>query len=107
MTRAHLSTAAVIHLRFAKSSLACWGAGLSERLGKRGVQTALARRLAVTMLAMWKTGKPYEPDFKRQGSEESIVSDSARGAAGRDTAMLVGEERSREALWPGLPTTSA
>ena len=76
MTRGHLSTAALLHLRFGNSSLTTWGAGLSERLGKRGVQTALARRLAVTMLAMWKTGEPYDPDrgaFKRQIPEETIV----------------------------------
>jgi transposase len=107
MTRGHLSTAAVIHLRFGKSSLATWGAGLSERLGKRGVQTALARRLAVTMLAMWKTGKPYDPDFKRRGSEESIVSDSARGAAGRAIMLRGIFPHQRAQRYPGLPTTSA
>jgi len=76
MTRGLLSTAALHHLRVGKTSLANWGAGLSERLGKRGVQTALARRLAVTMLAMWKSGEPFDPDrgaFQAQIAQEDTV----------------------------------
>jgi transposase len=61
MTRSYLSTAAQHHLRFGDSSMTAWGAALSERLGKRGVKVALAGKLAITMLAMWKNGEPYDP----------------------------------------------
>jgi hypothetical protein len=64
MTRAHIATAAQIHLRHADSALTAWGSSLSERLKKRGVNSAVARKLAVTMLAMWKSGEsctPYRP----------------------------------------------
>jgi len=61
MTRTYLTTAAQQHLRHGKSSLTAWGAGLSERLRKGAVQVAVARKLAVTMLAMWKSGERYDP----------------------------------------------
>jgi transposase len=60
LTRAYLTSAAKHHLR-ANSSLALWGADLSGRLTKSGVHVALARKLAVTMLAIWKSGRRYEP----------------------------------------------
>lgn len=61
MTRTYLTTAAQHHLWHANSSLTAWGAALSERLRKRGVQVAIARKLAITMLAMWKSGERYDP----------------------------------------------
>jgi transposase len=61
MTRTYLTTAAQHHLRHASSSLTVWGAVLSERLRKGGVQVAIARKLAVIMLAMWKSGERYDP----------------------------------------------
>jgi transposase len=59
MTRGHLGTAALQHLRYAKSDLQIWGDGLAERVGKQRARTAVARKLAVTMLAMWKSDEPY------------------------------------------------
>jgi transposase len=64
LTRTYLTTAAQIHLRTARSSLALWATNLSERLSKRGVHVALARRLAVTMLAIWKSGDHYDPNYR-------------------------------------------
>jgi transposase len=61
MTRTYLTTAAQHHLLHANSSMTAWGAVLSERLRKRGVQVAVARKLAITMLAMWKSGEQYDP----------------------------------------------
>lgn len=61
LTRTYLTSAAKHHLKCADSALALWGTNLSERLKKRGVCVALARKLAVTMLAMWKSGERYEP----------------------------------------------
>jgi transposase len=60
MTRGHLGTAALQHLRYAKSDLQAWGESLAERIGKQRARTAVSRKLAVTMLAMWKSGEPYQ-----------------------------------------------
>lgn len=59
MTRGHLGTAALQHLRYAKSDLQVWGESLAERIGKQRARTAVSRKLAVVMLAMWKSGEPY------------------------------------------------
>jgi transposase len=61
LTRSLLATAAQQHLRWADSAISTWAKCLSGRLKKRGVQTAVARKLAVTMLAMWKAGQEYKP----------------------------------------------
>jgi transposase len=66
LTRTYLTSAAQHHLRTANSSLALWGTDLSERLRKPGVHVALARKLAVTMLAIWKSGKHYSPYYEAQ-----------------------------------------
>jgi transposase len=60
MTRGHLGTAALLHLRYAKSDLQVWGESLALRVGKQRARTAVSRKLAVTMLAMWKSGEPYQ-----------------------------------------------
>ena len=60
MTRGHLGTAALQHLRYAKSDLQLWGESLAERIGKQRARTAVSRKLAVTMLAMWKSGESYQ-----------------------------------------------
>ncbi len=61
MTRSYLTTAAQHHLRHGNSTLTAWAALLAGRLGKGGVQVAVARKLAVTMIAMWKSGERYDP----------------------------------------------
>lgn len=60
MTRGHLGTAALQHLRYANSDLQRWGASLAERVGKQRARTAVSRKLAVIMLAMWKSGESYQ-----------------------------------------------
>ena len=62
MTRGHLGIAALQHLRYAKSDLQVWGKSLAERAGKQRARTAVSRKLAITMLAMWKSGEPYHSD---------------------------------------------
>jgi transposase len=79
MTRGHLGTAALQHLRYAKSDLQVWGEGLAERVGKQRARTAVARKLAVTMLAMWKSGEPY------QGQRGDVSKPS--GAAGTENSL--------------------
>ena len=61
MTRSYLTTAAQHHLQHGNSALTAWGAVLAKRLGKGGVHVAVARKLAITMLAMWKSGERYDP----------------------------------------------
>jgi transposase len=61
MTRTYLTTAAQLHLRYGSSALTAWGAVLGERLRKGGVQVAVARKLAIIMLAMWKSGERFDP----------------------------------------------
>ena len=57
------TSAAQHHLKNADSSLALWGINVSQRLRKTGIYVALARKLAVTMLAIWKSGERYEPYY--------------------------------------------
>jgi transposase len=60
MTRTHLVTAAIMLRKCAKdTALGEWANMLSERLGRRRANVALARKLAVVMLTMWKTAAPY------------------------------------------------
>lgn len=63
MTRAHLTTAATVllHNIRAGSTLRNWGLALAERIGLRKARVALARKLAVLMLDMWKSGQPFDP----------------------------------------------
>ena len=60
LTRSLLSMAAQHHVQWADTAISSWGKKLSERLKPRGVHTAVARKLAVTMLAIWKAELPYE-----------------------------------------------
>jgi transposase len=68
MTRTHLVNAAISHLRFADSDLRAWCVALGARVGKPKARMALARKLAVVMLAMWKSGTRYAP-VARCGAE--------------------------------------
>lgn len=61
LTRTLLTIAAQHHARWAETAISAWASRLSERLRTRGVQTAVARKLAVTMVAMWKAESRYQP----------------------------------------------
>ena len=74
MTRSHLNTAALSHLRYADSDLTAWGMTLAERSSKQRARMAVARKLAVLMLSMWKTDMPY-----RAKSHPGTAVDSAEG----------------------------
>lgn len=62
MTRQHLVNAASIHLRRGPEdgALRVWGESLRERLPAPKVRMAVARKMAVVMLAMWKDGSTYQ-----------------------------------------------
>lgn len=73
----HISRRGDIHLRgllyeaavviltrsFAQSGLRIWGLKLKERIGFKRAATALARKLAVTMHAMLKSGELFDPSI--------------------------------------------
>ncbi|AQR72900.1 IS110 family transposase [Sphingomonas sp. LM7] len=63
MTRGHLFLSAGVMLsRAAGQSAICdWGKALAERKGYRNARMAVARKIAVAMLSMWKSGCDFEP----------------------------------------------
>ena len=71
MTRSYLAQAALSHVRYGNSPLTAWGAQLSERRGKGRAQIAVARKLAVMMMAMWRSGEPYDPKRNVRAAEGS------------------------------------
>ena len=62
LTRYHLMAAA-LSLRLGKKDCALrdWDAALKERIGGGRARVAVARKLAVLMLIMWKTGVQFQP----------------------------------------------
>jgi transposase len=63
LTRLHLNMAASVLLFCTKrnSALRDWGIALAERRGRGKARTAVARKIAVMLLAMWKNGSHYQP----------------------------------------------
>ena len=62
MTRTYLYEAAnaVITRRLKGSALREWAMGIAKRTGPSKARVALARKLAVILHAMWKSGSPYQ-----------------------------------------------
>jgi len=62
LTRSHLVNSATIILspRIEDHPLKAWGLSLAERAGRGKARVAVARRLAITMLAMWKNDSSYD-----------------------------------------------
>lgn len=63
LTRSHLVSAATVLLCSTKSesALRIWGLRLAEKVGLNKARVAVARKLAVLMLHMWKTGASFDP----------------------------------------------
>lgn len=62
LTRSHLVTAATVLRRHAgDSALGEWALRATERIGSHRARVALARKLAVVLLVMWKSGAHFEP----------------------------------------------
>jgi transposase len=62
LTRSHLVTAATVLRRHAAdSALGEWALRASERIGAHRARVGLARKLAVVLLAMWKSGEAFDP----------------------------------------------
>lgn len=62
LTRSHLVNAATVIFagRIKDHPLKVWGLKVAQRAGTSKARVAVARRMAVTMLAMWKNGTRYE-----------------------------------------------
>ena len=63
LTRNHLVNAATALLWTSKAEcdLRTWGLQLKERVGGQRARVAVARKLAIVMLAMWKSGQSFDP----------------------------------------------
>ena len=63
LTRFHLVMAARVVLKPTprETALRAWGVAVVARAGHRRARVAVARKLAVMMLAMWKSGTPFRP----------------------------------------------
>ncbi len=63
MTRSHLVMAAGVMMSRAKQRCAIsdWGVTLAEKVGYPKARMAVARKLAMAMLSMWKADKTFEP----------------------------------------------
>jgi transposase len=63
-----------------------WTLKIEHRRGRRKARVALARKLAVIMLAMWKSGEPYKrwrisPPLVESAPDGSVELDFARASA--------------------------
>jgi transposase len=82
LTRQHLVTAAmVMRTRKVDSALRDWGLVLKERIGKGRSRVAMARKLAVVMLCMWKSGERFEPYPTKGGNSTSTKEEPGEAAA--------------------------
>lgn len=72
MTRSHLFSAAVVMLNRTRADfpLRTWGRLLRQRIGARKAHVAVARKLAVLMLAMWKSGRVFDASY---GAEAKLT----------------------------------
>ena len=70
LTRAHLMSAA-LSLRLSKRDCALkdWDAALKERIGPARAKVAVARKLAVLMLILWRTGRAFQPYPEQCGTQ--------------------------------------
>jgi transposase len=64
MTRTHLYEAAnaIMTRKLGASRLRDWARAIAERTGPRKAKVALARKLAVILHAMWRTGTPFQDE---------------------------------------------
>ena len=61
LTRTHLVTSATVFRRYAPDcALKTWALALQERIGSARSKVALARKLSILMLTMWKTGAHFQ-----------------------------------------------
>ncbi len=90
LTRTHLVSAATV--MFAGQIKDCplkqWGIAVAARAGKAKARVAVARRLAVIMLAMWKSGHRYDGALAAPRNHATL---RPRESADRTEPELIGE----------------
>ena len=89
LTRTHLVTAATVLLCSiqAESSLRSWGLQLAKKIGFLKARVAVARKLAVLMITMWKTGEPFAPDYRRPRFHDMPTSAASLGSITKPMSM--------------------
>lgn len=97
--RLSLVQAAMVLLHISKqdSELRRWGLSLAERIGPHRARVAVARKLSVVMISLWKNEADYQPFPKRVERDpialdfqpEAIGLDSAKGISGTLTQTVV------------------
>jgi transposase len=67
MTRTYLVSSATILLqaRTRDCAIRRWAMTVAERRGQSKARIALAKKLAIVMLAMWKSGQAFNPDGRK------------------------------------------
>lgn len=81
---------AVLRPRSQVTDLKRWGQKVAESGGKRGKRraaVAVARKLAVLLLSLWKTGAKYEPFKERGDKNESATTVPPKGSASSISAQ--------------------
>ena len=65
LTRSNLVSAATVLLNISQTDCALkrWGDGLSARIGRGKARIAVARKIAVLMLHLWKTETEFDPEY--------------------------------------------
>ena len=67
-----------------------WALNIEKRRGRGKARVALARKLAIIMVAMWKTGEAYRPDCRPTGGR-AILPTSDSDAATADKLASVSQ----------------
>lgn len=71
LTRQNLVSAASVMLWVTKgdSDLRHWGLKLTERIGRKKAAVALARKMAIVMLKLWRDGQQFDPHSAKRPNE--------------------------------------
>jgi transposase len=79
--RSLLVHAAGLHLRYCRpdSAVREWTLRLEKRRGRLPSRVALARKLAVIMLAIWKSGGHFDPAFESPVTESGLLDSEGEG----------------------------
>lgn len=95
LTRTHLVMAAGVLLSRAKTSTSIrdWGASIASRSGHSKAKVAVARKLAIVMLSLWKSGRDFAPYPAPASPVES---------AGLDPDHMSGANTQYQELGPSL-----
>jgi transposase len=78
-----MSGQAILRKSSPATDLKRWGQSIAESGGKRGKRraaVAVARKLSVLLLSLWKSGKDYEPLRKNEAKDQSAIATKPKAA---------------------------